>query len=106
MAPELAMGDSDLDARTDLYGLGCVAYWLTTGKLVFEEKTATAMVLAHMQKEPVVRSKRSNLSIPASLDRAIMSCLAKQPADRPANADVLASVLEHCEGVGLWTAED
>jgi serine/threonine protein kinase len=106
MAPELALGSPDLDARTDLYGLGCVAYWLTTGKLVFEEKTATAMMLAHMQKEPVVPSKRSNLAIPASLDRAIMSCLAKQPADRPANADVLASLLEHCEGVGSWTAED
>jgi eukaryotic-like serine/threonine-protein kinase len=106
MAPELALGSPDLDARTDLYGLGCVAYWLTTGKLVFEEKTATAMMLAHMQKEPVVPSKRSNLAIPASLDRAIMSCLAKQPADRPANADVLASVLEHCEGVGSWTAVD
>ena len=106
MAPELALGSSDLDARTDLYGLGCVAYWLTTGRLVFEEKTATAMMLAHMQKEPVVPSKRSNLAIPASLDRAIMSCLAKQPADRPANADVLASLLENCEGVGSWTAED
>ena len=106
MAPELALGSSDLDARTDLYGLGCVAYWLTTGRLVFEEKTATAMMLAHMQKEPVVPSKRSNLAIPASLDRAIMSCLAKQPADRPADADVLASLLEHCEGAGSWTAED
>lgn len=106
MAPELALGSSDLDARTDLYGLGCVAYWLATGKLLFEEKTARAMMLAHMQKEPVVPSKRSNLAIPASLDRAIMSCLAKQPADRPANAGVLASVLERCEGVGSWTAED
>jgi serine/threonine protein kinase len=38
MAPELALGNSDLDARADLYGLGCVAYWLTTGSLVFEEK--------------------------------------------------------------------
>jgi len=106
MAPELALGSSDLDARTDLYGLGCVAYWLTTGRLVFEEKTATAMMLAHMQKEPVVPSKRSNLAIPASLDRTIMSCLAKQPADRPADADVLASLLEHCEGAGSWTGED
>jgi serine/threonine protein kinase len=33
MAPELALGDSDLDARADLYGLGCVAYWLSTGSL-------------------------------------------------------------------------
>jgi serine/threonine-protein kinase len=47
---EMAMGNSPVDGRTDLYGLGCVAYWLLTGTLVFEEKSATAMLLAHVQK--------------------------------------------------------
>ena len=44
MAPELALGGSSVDGRVDLYGLGCVAYWLTTGNLVFEEKSPTAMM--------------------------------------------------------------
>jgi eukaryotic-like serine/threonine-protein kinase len=106
MAPELAMGDSDLDARVDLYGLGCVAYWLTTGSLVFEEKSAAAMMLAHLQKAPIAPSMRNGLAIPAGLDRTIMMCLAKKPADRPASAEVLADLLEGCADVGSWTPED
>ena len=106
MAPEMAMGNSTLDGRTDLYGLGCVAYWLITGKLVFEEKTAAAMMLAHLQKSPVAPSKRIGCEVPACLDNAIMMCLAKAPAHRPAGADVFAHLLESCEQTGAWTSRD
>lgn len=108
MAPEMAMGSSPVDGRTDLYGLGCVAYWLTTGSLVFEEKGATAMMLAHLQKVPMAPSKRTEAGVvPASLDRAIMMCLAKDPAQRPASAEVLARMLESVDGSGgSWTQEN
>ena len=69
MAPELALGSSDSMRATDLYGLGCVAYWLTTGTSVFEEKTATAMMLAHpertrraLQEEPISTYPHSSRS--------------------------------------------
>jgi serine/threonine-protein kinase len=106
MAPEMATGSSPVDGRTDLYGLGCVAYWLTTGRLVFEEKGATAMLLAHIQKSPTAPSIRIEAVVPASLDRAIMMCLAKDPAQRPASAEALASMLESSEGIGAWTSGD
>ena len=106
MAPELAMGSPNFDGRADLYALGCVAYWLLTGSLVFEEKGAAAMMLAHLQKDPLPPSQRSEFAVPASLDRAIMTCLAKAPADRPARAEILARELESCNDVGSWTAED
>src|SRR6266850_1238088 len=106
IASEMALGSSPVDGRTDLYGLGCVAYWLITGTLVFEEKGATAMMLAHLQKVPVAPSKRTEIMVPASLDRAIMMCLAKEPAQRPPDADVLARMLECCDDVGSWTPED
>ena len=106
MAPEMAMGDAPVDGRTELYGLGCVAYWLLTGNLVFEEKGATAMLLAHLQKIPVPLSQRTELAVPACLDRAIMTCLAKEPAKRPASADALGHQLENCDGIGSWSAED
>jgi eukaryotic-like serine/threonine-protein kinase len=106
MAPELALGSSDLDARADLYGLGCVAYWLTTGMLVFDEKTAAAMMMSHLQKSPVAPSKRTDLAVPATLDRAIMMCLAKKPAERPASADALARLLDRSDELGSWTHDD
>jgi serine/threonine-protein kinase len=105
LAPELAMGSTDLDGRTDLYALGCVAYWLLTGSLVFEEKGSAAMMLAHLQKAPVPPSQRSELAVPASLDQAVMMCLAKEPAGRPARAEELARLLDGGD-TGVWTAKD
>ena len=106
LAPELAKGDSDIDGRTDLYGLSCVAYWLLTGRYVYEEKSATAMVLAHVQKSPVPPSERSAMDVPESLDRLIMMCLAKDPAARPAGAGPLAKLLAECGGFDRWTREE
>ena len=106
MAPEVALGQAEIDGRTDLYGLGCVAYWLLTGSLVFEEKGATATILAHVRKDPVPPSQRSELAVPASLDRAVMMCLAKEPAGRPGSGETLARMLDRCEGVDPWTRDD
>ena len=92
MPPELASGES-MDGRGDLYSLGCVAYFLLTGKLVFEGDNALRMILQHVQKEPVAPSVRSGLPIPASLDRLILQCLAKDPGARPATATALAAEL-------------
>jgi tRNA A-37 threonylcarbamoyl transferase component Bud32 len=106
MAPEIALGTANIDGRTDLYGLGCVAYFLITGCLVFEENGATAMMLAHLQKVPDLPSVKSELPVPPSLDRAIMMCLKKEPGDRPAHADIFARQLDSCDGAGSWTPED
>jgi tRNA A-37 threonylcarbamoyl transferase component Bud32 len=106
MAPEVALGDEHIDGRCDLYGLGCVAYWLLTGKLVFEESSATAMMLAHLQKAPVPPSERSGLPVPAALEQAVMMCLAKKPEERPESAERLARALAGAEGSGAWTQDD
>lgn len=105
MAPEMALGNDHIDGRCDLYGLGCVAYWLLTGTLVFEENSATAMMLAHVQKTPVPPSKRSGLKIPAALEQVILACLEKKPEDRPDSAEVLFRALAAAE-TGVWTQED
>ena len=100
------MGASNIDGRTDLYGLGCVAYWLLTGSMVFEEKGPAAMMLAHLQKVPVPPSRRTELAVPESLDRAILMCLAKTPEERPASADILERMLVGATGIGSWMPED
>jgi serine/threonine-protein kinase len=106
MAPEIALGNTRIDGRTDLYSLGCVAYWLLTGGLVFEENGATATILAHVQKAPVPPSTRSELKMSASLDQAVLNCLAKDPAQRPADAGALLRILDECDESKSWTPQD
>lgn len=105
MAPELATG-APYDARVDLYSLGCIGYFLLTGAPVFDEPSPVAVALAHVQKQPVPPSQRSELAVPSSLERVIMRCLAKDPAVRPQSAVELARLLVDCEGAGTWTQED
>jgi serine/threonine-protein kinase len=106
MAPEMATSSDEVDGRVDIYGLGCVAYFLLTGSLVFDEKTALAMALAHLQKPPVPPSQRTELPIPASLERIVMKCLEKRREDRPQSALELAQMLEAARDLGTWTSED
>jgi serine/threonine-protein kinase len=106
MAPETAMGETNIDGRVDIYGLGCVAYFLLTGSPVFDEKTPTATALAHVQKEPVPPSERSEMPIPADLERVILRCLAKKPEERPHSAQELSRLLDACTASPGWTRED
>jgi serine/threonine-protein kinase len=89
MAPEIALGKPGIDGRSDLYSLGCVAYYLLTGQHVFSGDTAVATVLAHVQTPPTPPSARAEFPIPPALDATILACLAKEPSDRPASAWVL-----------------
>jgi eukaryotic-like serine/threonine-protein kinase len=93
MAPEMVTGESEIDARADLYALGCVAYWLVSGQLVFEGNTPMAMLIQHVKETPPPLSSRTELNIPASLERLIMACLAKNPANRPASAELVGEEL-------------
>ena len=92
MAPEMALGEN-VDGRADLYALGCVAYFLLTGQLVFEADTMLAMIAKHLQAVPVPPSQRTATHIPPALERVIMACLEKDPADRPQTAAALARAL-------------
>src|SRR5690606_3251955 len=93
------------DARTDIYAVGCVAYWLLTGQPVFEEENAMATIVAHVRNEPVPPSIRSPHAIPAELDAVVLSCLAKDQADRPASAADLARRLAESVHGEPWSAE-
>lgn len=105
MAPELATGAA-FDARADIYSLGCIAYFLLTGTPVFDEPTPVATAIAHVQKQPIPPSQRSELAVPPALEGVIMRCLAKNPADRPQTAAELARMLAGGDGVGAWTSDD
>ena len=104
MAPEFASGEP-VDGRADLYALGCVAYYLLTGALVFDGQTPVQVILKHLQAVPVPPSARLGLPIPPELEQLVLQCLAKSPADRPAGAADLAEALAGA-GAGEWSQAD
>ena len=104
MAPEVATGETRIDGRADLYALGCIAYFLLTGTMVFRDSSAVNMALKHVQAIPDPPSQRTELPIPPDLERVVLQCLAKKPADRPASARELAEMIEACN-VPAWTPE-
>jgi len=93
MAPELATGSAEVDARADLYALGCVMYWLLTGRLVFRAENAMAMVMAHVAEMPTPPSDHTELPIPPALRDVVMQCLEKNPKDRFSSAVELSAAL-------------
>ncbi len=104
MAPEMVRGYR-VDGRADLYGLGCVAYWLLTGALVFEAETVVAMAARHAGDPPERPSARTELPIPADLDDVILACLHKDPDARPADAAALSDRLAAVP-VPAWSQHD
>ena len=105
MAPEIAMGATNVDGRADIYALGCVAFWLLTGRLVFQEQTPMAAIVAHVQRQPIPPSDATEFEVPAALDRIILDCLAKDPGARPATADALSTRLETISFARPWTEQ-
>ena len=103
IAPEQALGGTVLDGRADIYATGCVAYWLLTGQLVFTAETPLALLMHHARSVPTPPSAHTELPIPAALDQLVLSCLAKDPAERPQTARELSRRLAAVEGVSAWT---
>jgi len=105
MAPEAALGDGGVDHRADIYGLGCIAYFLLTGTPVFDERDPVRTALMHLNQAPEPLSSRLGAPIPAALERLVLDCLAKSPADRPPTMEAVAERLAVC-AVEAWTTAD
>jgi eukaryotic-like serine/threonine-protein kinase len=103
MAPEQALGSADVDARADIYAIGCVAYWLLTGHQVFTADTPMALLFHHVHTPATPPSARTEAPIPSALDDLVLSCLAKDPAARPQTARELSRRLASLEGADDWT---
>jgi serine/threonine-protein kinase len=103
MAPEVIM-EGAVDARADVYALGCVAYFLLTGELVFSAETPMKLFVKHLHSTPVRPSRRTELPIPRELDDIVMACLEKDPAMRPPNAEALLKRLDHVHSRTPWNA--
>lgn len=101
MAPEQATGAARPDARTDLYGLGAVAYYLLTGRAPFIGTTAMEVLIA-VARDPVEPPSQLRPGLPSDLERIVLRCLAKAPADRYPDADSLDRDLAACTDAAAW----
>ena len=105
LSPESALGEV-VDQRTDIYALGCVAYWMLTGRYVFTGDSRMQIVARHVSAAPVPPSRHSTFDISPELDELVLACLNKQPSERPAAARDLCDRLGQCEVEQPWTREE
>ena len=95
MSPEQSIGDTVPDARSDIYSLGAVAYYMLTSQPPFNYNRPMKVLLAHAQEEPVSPSE-VNPDVPDDLSRVILHCLAKDPQDRYQHTTELSAALRGC----------
>jgi serine/threonine-protein kinase len=102
LSPEAIRAPDAVDARSDLYGLGAVGYYLLTGTHVFGGATTVEVCSHHLHSSPQPPSERLRGPVPAGLERLILACLEKDPARRPGSAAALRDALGELDGVGQW----
>jgi serine/threonine-protein kinase len=103
MPPERVQG-GDADERSDIYALGCVAYWMLTGHTVFAGDPM-AMMLHHVRTVPQPPSQSAPGPIPARLEQIVLACLEKMPGRRPPSAIDLWRQLGEVTVATPWTAD-
>jgi serine/threonine protein kinase len=106
MPPEGVDGAEALTARSDLYSLGCAAFFLLTGELPFRASTLMQMLAKHLNEPPKPPSVLRGESIPEALDSLVVRCLAKDPLQRPANGAALLAEVEPIAAAHPWTQEE
>jgi len=92
MSPEQATGERVVDARSDVYALGCVTYEMLAGEPPFTGVTSQAIIAKLMTERPV-RLRTLRDAVPVAVDEAVACALAKTPADRFAGAEEFAAAL-------------
>ncbi len=103
MSPEAIKSPENLDARSDIYAVGAVGYYLLTGRSLFDTVNLMEVCSLQLTQMPESPSQRLETAVPADLEGLIMSCLQKERADRPASAKELAGELSRCSDAAAWS---
>lgn len=104
MSPEAIQSPDAVDVRSDLYALGAVAYYLLTGKHVFDGDSVFEVCRKHLDVQPIPPSERLGSPVPAPLERLVLDCLAKDAARRPQTALEVQHRLRDT-GVPAWDTD-
>src|SRR5262249_53580517 len=105
LSPEQAGGQEAVDARSDIYSVGALAYFLLTGLPPFAGRRGMKLIPAHLYEAPEPLSGRRP-DVPADLEAVILACLAKDPSARFPDAQSLNAALSSCGAAGQWTERD
>jgi serine/threonine-protein kinase len=103
MPPERVIGTA-ADERSDIYALGCVAYWMLTGRPLFTGEPM-AIMIHHARTPAPAPSKASDRPVPERLEQIVLACLEKAPEQRPASAVELWRQLGDVTLATPWTPE-
>jgi serine/threonine-protein kinase len=105
LSPEAILKPESVDARSDLYSLGAVGYFLLTGMPPFTGNTVVEVCGHHLHTPPIPPSRRVPQPIPAALDELIVRLLAKEPGARPSSAEALHEMLAEVGTPSMSSAE-
>jgi serine/threonine-protein kinase len=106
LSPEAISTPGMIDARSDLYALGAVGYFLVTGQPLFEGRTIMELCAHHLHTRPVAPSVRLGRRVDRQLEAVLLSCLEKDPAGRPPTAMAVHDALAASDGASDWSTED
>jgi serine/threonine protein kinase len=105
ISPEAIENPDHADARSDIYSVGVLTYYLLTGQNVFEGESIAEVCRRHLNDTPDRPSQRTGKTFDPALEELVMRCLAKNPADRPQTAAELSAALARCVPAADWTVE-
>src|SRR5262249_51825444 len=105
VSPEQAGGREDVDARSDIYSVGALAYFLLTGRPPFAGRSGVKVLAAHLYEPPAPLTDHRH-DVPGALQAVVLRCLAKNPAERFAGAENLDAALADCQAAGGWSAQE
>ena len=105
MSPEVCSGTQP-DARTDIYSLGAVIYFLLTGTPPFASDNVAAVMMAHVHEPPETPSQRLGALVPPDLEKVVLRCLEKRVEERFARVADLDAALARCAVGRSWTNDD
>ena len=105
IAPEAIRDPNQCDARSDIYSVGVLGYFLLTGREIFDGQTITELCRKHLDETPVPPSQRLGKPLDTQFESLLLRCLEKDPAVRPQSATALAQQLTACHLTQNWTTE-
>jgi serine/threonine protein kinase len=106
MAPESFQAPAQVDARSDLYAVGALGYFLLTGEYIFEGQNVASYARQHAVQRPDSPGARLGRPFDAQLSALLMKCLEKDPENRPQSAAELSKALAACDIAASWTRDE